>query len=71
MYSYDNGYRPHFYVADGNANPVELIIRSYLDPQENSKIITQYTYRRQLQTWAYMYKNDDQQLKQKIAPSQL
>jgi hypothetical protein len=67
MYSYDNGYRPHFYVADGNANPVELIIRSYLDPQENSKIITQYTYRRQLQTWAYMYKNDDHQLKQKIA----
>jgi hypothetical protein len=67
LYTYYDGLKARYFVSDNNNTPVELIRHLYLDPQEDSKIITQKTYTLQLQQLAFKYQNGNNELINAIA----
>lgn len=62
LYAYSDELKERFFISENGNQPVELIHRLYFDPAQNSNIITQNSYRLQLQQLAAKYQPDDKKL---------
>lgn len=66
LFTYNDGIKRRFFVAEGNEVPKELIRRLYLDPKQTSQIVTSKTYTRQLVALAMKYRPQDKKLVDQI-----
>jgi len=62
LFTYNDGIKRRFFTAETNEPAIELIHSLYLDPEDNSRIVTLNSYMRQLQQLAAKYQPENAKL---------
>jgi len=63
LYEYNDDIKLRFYIKDrSSGKPDELILRTYLDPDNSTRIVTQTRYKNQLQQLASKYQVSNEKL---------
>lgn len=62
LFTYNDGIKRRFFTAETNEPAIELIHSLYLDPEDNSRIVTLNSYTRQLQQLAAKYQPENAKL---------
>jgi len=62
LYSYADRVKRRFFLSENAGLPFELIYHVYIDPNGQTQVLTDYTYKVQLQKLAALYQPGDQDL---------